>query len=227
MEDNTLFAVLLLLVPALLVVLGAWYFNGKRTRDLKKFSEANGYAFDPAAASVPGILELQLPGLPQLAGAGLYNSVGAPAPAGCRAWYADARVNSGYRAGSPRSAVQDNVFFSFALFELPGRELPAFRLRPEVFTDSLDGEDIDLPGYGEFSENYHLRAGDRVAAEKLFFALAEVLGSRPGWTVSGRGSYLLVYRPDTEAPAGTYAEFVQGSGELAAAFLARAQRKAG
>ncbi|MDD2805186.1 MAG: hypothetical protein PHV33_06495 [Elusimicrobiales bacterium] len=219
---GTLPALLLLLVPALLVVAGAWYFNGKRTRDLKRFSEASGCAFDPAAAGVPDIFALELPGLPRLAGVDLFNSVGAPAPAGCRAWFADARVRSG-RAGAP-----DCAFFTFALFELQGRALPAFSLRPEVFTDDLggeNGEDIDLPAYEEFSGQYHLRAADRMAAERLFVSLVEFLGPRPGWTIAGKGPHLLVYKPDTEAPAGGYGEFVRASGELAAAFHARAPRQ--
>jgi len=132
-ECGTLSALLLLVVPALLVVAGAWYFNGKRARDLKKFSDALGYAFDPAAAGVPDLLALKLPGLPLLAGVNFYNLVGAPAPAGCRAWFADARLRSG-RAGAP-----DSAFFTFALFELQGRSLPAFSLRPEAFGDKLGG----------------------------------------------------------------------------------------
>lgn len=213
---------LLILVPTLLAVLAAWYYNGRRARDLRKAAALAGWSFDAKASVVPDILALALPGLPMPAAADLYNAVGAPAPAGCRAWYADARLRAG-RAGSV-----DSSWFSFALFELQGGELPAFCLRPQVFTDAPGGEgwdkDIDLPGYADFSGLYHLRGKDGAAVERLFVSLADLFSGKPGWNVSGRGRYLLVWKPDTEAPAGSYADFAGETSGIAGAFARTARR---
>ena len=88
----------------------------------------------------------------------------------------------------------------FAL-ETPGRELPAFSLAPETFSDKLfslfGSQDIDFEEFPAFSKAYLLRGKDESAVRALFAprALRE-FESRPGFFVEGAGGWLMFYKSD-------------------------------
>lgn len=198
--------------PALLVVLAAWYFSSRADRALARFAAENSFPFDPAAAGVPDIAALSMPCV-SYAAFQTYNYVKVPETPDWRAFYAEAgRRETGAPAGSA-------PYFTFALFELKSGTMPAFCMRPEAFGSGLAaGEDIDLPGHAKFSSLYHVSGPDRDAVASFFSGPAELLAERPGWTVSGKGRYLLVYRRDTRVGASAYRDFMNDTRELAEVF---------
>lgn len=200
--------------PALLVALAAWYLSSRADKALARFAEENSFAFDPAAAGVPDVTALALPGI-AFAGFQTYNHIKAPDSSGWRVYYAEAGRRE---TGAPAGAAP---YFTFALFELKRGDLPGFCMRPESFADGLApgrGEDIDLPGHAKFSSHYHVSGPDRDAVASFFSGPAELLAERPGWTAAGKGKHLLVYRRDTRVGAAEYRLFMDETAELAQAF---------
>lgn len=77
--------------------------------------------------------------------------------------------------------------------------LPHFELRPENLLHrigSLFGyQDIDFPGSPGFSKSYLLRGADEPAIRALFgLNLLRYFEDHAGWSVEGRGSWLVCWR---------------------------------
>lgn len=101
-----------------------------------------------------------------------------------------------------------------AAFHLPGRDLPEFDLQPERFFHKLGElfgyQDIDFDDSPRFSERYLLRGPNEDDIRDLLGpGLRTYLEDQAGWSMSGGGPWLVIYRRDRRVEADDLTAFVR------------------
>jgi hypothetical protein len=102
-----------------------------------------------------------------------------------------------YTIGSGKSRTQ--VIQSVAAYHLPGRDLPAFELKPEGmfdrFVNAFGGQDFDFHDDPEFSRAFRLQGLGEQMIRKLFGVdLRRALVAAPGWSIEGDGEWVVLYK---------------------------------
>jgi hypothetical protein len=102
-----------------------------------------------------------------------------------------------YTIGSGKS--QTRVIQSVAAHRLPGRNLPAFELKPEGmfdrFVNVFGGQDLDFHDDPEFSRAFRLQGpGEQMIRELFGVDLRRALVAAPGWSVEGDGEWVVFYK---------------------------------
>lgn len=105
-----------------------------------------------------------------------------------------------------RRTLRTDTVQTVCAVHVPGGTLPEFTLAPAGLGDAFLGlfgtRDIDLEQEPRFSAAYLLRGPDEDAVRRLFSAgPARALSDRPGWTVQGKGEWVVYCRAgETVAP---------------------------
>ncbi|PIS48054.1 MAG: hypothetical protein COT17_00175 [Elusimicrobia bacterium CG08_land_8_20_14_0_20_51_18] len=92
--------------------------------------------------------------------------------------------------------------------------LPAFTLRPEHLGDKILAmagfEDIDIPGFGEFSKKYCLKGPEKNSV-MIFFTpqRAMALEKTDGWRIQCSGNYLALFKKEGYIPVSDYLSFIE------------------
>lgn len=99
-----------------------------------------------------------------------------------------------------------------AVFQLAGKTLPGFLLKPENLLHKIGSvfgyKDIDFEESPEFSRRYLLRGDDEKAVRSLFKPwVLSFFEQKPGWSVEGRGPWLVIYRQDKRLNPERFREF--------------------
>lgn len=100
--------------------------------------------------------------------------------------------------------------------------IPAFELRPEHFGDKLMAmagfDDIDIPGFEEFSKKYCLKGPDKNSV-LIFFApqVVMALEKTDGWRIQCSGNYFAFFKKSGYVPAADYPSFIEDVKGLLAA----------
>ena len=108
----------------------------------------------------------------------------------------------------PGSLRRTDFVQTVCAVHVPGGDIPEFTLAPaglgDAFLGLFGGRDIDFAQEPTFSGAYLLRGPDPDAIGRLFGrGAARYLGEHTGWTVQGRGEWIVYYRDErTVAPEG-------------------------
>lgn len=190
-----------------------YYVPWKRRKDLRQLALTSGHLFDPEAGMLPPLentgLSLFLRGHSTEAADMLTPSADVPGSV----WFFDYT----YITGSGKTQARHD--FTLGLFRLEKASFPVFELRPETLMDKLGAiigfEDIDIPGFPEFSRKYLLKGKDP-GAILAFFSPARInyFEQNPGWGVEAAGQYIAVYSGNVFQKVKTYPAFMASAKAL-------------
>lgn len=105
-----------------------------------------------------------------------------------------------------------------------GADIPEFTLAPEGLGDGFlqlfGGDDIDFEEESVFSSKYLLRGLDVAGVSRLFaHGAARFLAEHPGWTVQGKGEWVLYYRDEVTVTGERLEKFLWEVKAVHAAFF--------
>ena len=111
-----------------------------------------------------------------------------------------------------------------AVHRLAGEPLTAFALRPEGIVSKgdqwLGASDVDFDDDPAFSKRYQLMGTDEDAVRELFAgSIREELTNEPGWSIEGRGQWIVLYRRGQLLGAGELGSFVARTRALVQALV--------
>ncbi len=207
-DPNALLRILFLL-PAFAMALWAMLKHWRRPQQLEETAPKLGLAFEKKDKN--GLLMHTLRGLPLMKQ--FYVHVSNVHRGQARG---AALVVFDHHWSSPGNSGDQTV----ASYALPGRALPEFQLRPESATDRLVAklgfQDVDFDTHPRFSASYRLETKDEGAIRTIFRPeLLDHLEGEPGWSLEGRGEWLVAYRAGRLVePPGLHA-FVEQTGRIA------------
>jgi hypothetical protein len=107
-----------------------------------------------------------------------------------------------------------------AAYCLPSRALPELRLKPEGATDRLVAklglQDVDFETHPVFSASYRLKTDDETAIRAIFCPeLLDHLELEAGWSLEGKGTWLVAYRAESLVAPSELHAFVEQTGRIA------------
>jgi hypothetical protein len=106
------------------------------------------------------------------------------------------------------------------VFELPGRTVPGFELRPEGVLDKIGAafgyQDIDLENRPDFSKAYLLRGTDEAEIRRFFQdEIVHHFERHRGWSVEAAGTWVVVYRAGKRVKPDDLRAFVEDCDQIA------------
>lgn len=127
---------------------------------------------------------------------------------------------------SPRPGRKRRTDFlqTVCAVHLPDGDIPEFTLAPaglgDAFLGLFGGRDIDLAEEPKFSGEYLLHGPDPDAIRLLFArGAARFLGENTGWTVQGKGAWVLYYKDETVVPPDRLTDFLWEARAVHTAFF--------
>lgn len=190
-----------------------YYVPWKRREDLRQLALSSGLDFDPMAQNLPPLENTGIDLFSRGHSAKADNLLTPAGDASASACYFDYT----YFTGSGKTRTRHD--FTLALFRFDKASFPAFKLRPETLMDKLGAiigfEDIDIPGFPEFSRKYLLKGKDP-AAIMGFFSPGRInhFEQNPGWGVEAAGQYIAVYSGKVFQPVKNYPAFMAAAKAL-------------
>jgi hypothetical protein len=204
------FAILIFVVVAAFIVLGAIYGHQqrqKRLADLRALAQSLGWQFVAEENYGYDVQFSQFSGFCQGGGRYAYNTLIGNLKVGEQPWLA--RMGDYHYQTTSSNGKQTTTHhhhFSYCLVKLPYPSLPDLRIRREGFFDAIAGafgfDDIDFES-AEFSKRFHVKSSDKrfaydvVCPAMMEFILAE---ESPALEIDG-GWCCLTTGSDTWSPA--------------------------
>lgn len=107
-----------------------------------------------------------------------------------------------------------------AAFQLPGKQIPYFYLRPSMGGMNFLKRDIDFLEHPQFSKTYVLAGANEKATRQLFFndALINYFEFNSQWSVEGNKDWLIVYRWDKTVEPSRIPQFLEEASRIAKLF---------
>lgn len=206
-----LIMILLFLVAFIGILVFSFYYEKKRSQQLKEFADSHGFTFFPEGNQemINSLQDFEL--FRRGRSKKIKNLMFKQPTDAIKQFLFDYR----YTTGSGRNSTTHK--YTILVYQSDLLELPAFYMRPENLFDKIGSkfgfEDIDFPAYKEFSKNYMLKGKNETAIRQFFGErIFRYFESEKKITVEGNLNTLIVYTTDRrKKPEDLHAFIIKGN----------------
>jgi hypothetical protein len=206
-----LIMILLFLVAFIGILVFSFYYEKKRSEQLKEFAGSHGFIFYPEGNQemINSLQDFEL--FKRGRSKKIKNLMFKQPTDAIKQFLFDYKFTTGSGRNSSTHKYTILVYQSDLL------ELPAFYMRPENLFDKIGSkfgfEDIDFPAYEGFSENYMLKGKNETAIRQFFGErIFRYFESEKKVTVEGNLNTLVIYSSDRrKKPDDLHAFIIKGN----------------